>query len=138
MMIALWVVQGLTVLLLLAAALLCLARMVLGPTGLDRSVASDVLIAILTAAVGLHTVATGDQHGLPILVVLSVLGFTAAVSMARLIANRSDQISTGRHRRRDDPEADDGDDDWEDAPADEFGATEADHVHANVEEGRAP
>lgn len=77
---------------LAVSAVLAMRRLAAGPTSLDRSVASDVMIAVLIASVGLYMVWTEDAVGLPILVGLSLLGFTAAVAMARLISNRSDQI----------------------------------------------
>lgn len=96
---ALHVLAGL---MLTAAALFALYRLALGPTSLDRSIAADAIIAVLIGAVGLYMVTFDTAIALPILVVLSLLGFTAAVGMARLISNRSDQIRTLhelRHRQ---------------------------------------
>src|SRR5699024_12006140 len=46
--------------LLAVAAVLCLIRMVIGPTMLDRAVASDVFIAVV--AIGLGVEAALNQH----------------------------------------------------------------------------
>lgn len=89
---------------LTAAALFALFRMAQGPTSLDRSVASDVMIAVLIAGIGLYSVHYDDDLGLPILVVLSLLGFTSAVAMARLISNRSDQVRSLHEQTRVRPE----------------------------------
>jgi len=77
----------LTGVLLGAAACLSLWRMVAGPTPLDRIISSDVIVAIAIAAVGLYSVIAGNSTGLPILLGLSLVGFTGAVGVARLIAS---------------------------------------------------
>lgn len=108
-----------TLVVLAGAALLALFRMAQGPTSLDRSIASDVIIAVLIAGIGLYSIHYDDDLGLPILVVLSLLGFTAAVAMARLISNRSDQIRSLREaRHRPDDTGDEGAvDAWEEDEA---------------------
>ena len=47
------VIIGIAALLLFASAVLTLWRMVQGPTGLDRIIASDVMVAIAIAAAAL-------------------------------------------------------------------------------------
>lgn len=75
--------------LLAIAALLAMARLAKGPTGLDRGVASDVIIAVLTAAVATYAIATRNGVALVIILVLSLVGFTTAVGLARLITGTS-------------------------------------------------
>jgi len=69
--------------LLFAAASLVLVRIVRGPTTLDRIVAVDVLLAVVVCAVAAEAAYTRDATSLPILVVLSILGFIGSVSVAR-------------------------------------------------------
>ena len=69
---AVLVMVGLGAVLLVAAAALTVARMARGPSSLDRVVAADVLVAIT----------------LPVMLVLSLLGFAGAVSIARFVAER--------------------------------------------------
>ena len=77
-------VVGITVTVLLFAAVsLALIRIVRGPTTLDRIVAVDVLLAIVVCAVAAEAAYTRDATSLPILVVLSILGFIGSVSVAR-------------------------------------------------------
>lgn len=71
--------------LLLVAALLALWRLAQGPTGLDRAVASDLMVAVLIASVAAHALWTRTSQGLPLILVLSLLGFTGGVGLARLI-----------------------------------------------------
>ncbi len=78
-------------LLLLASAFAVLVRISRGPTALDRVVASDVLVAIVLAALATEQVVTHDSTGLPILLVVSLVGFTGAVAMARLIVRAQGQ-----------------------------------------------
>lgn len=98
-----------------AAGLLALRRMAAGPTSLDRSIAADVMVAIVIAGVGLYTIHYRNDVGLPVLLVLSLLGFTSAVGMARLISNRSDQIRLVHELRHSEeaPVVDPGPDAWE-------------------------
>ena len=52
------------VLILVVAAILALYRLAIGPTGLDRGVASDVILAVLIAGTGTHAIATRTAVGL--------------------------------------------------------------------------
>ncbi|SNT60338.1 multicomponent Na+:H+ antiporter subunit F [Asanoa hainanensis] len=70
---------------LAAAAGLALIRAVRGPSILDRVVATDVLLAIIVAAIATEAAYTLDATALPVLVVLSILGFTGSVSVARFV-----------------------------------------------------
>ena len=79
-----------TVTLLLAAgAGLTLIRIVRGPSTLDRIVATDVLLAIIVVAVAAEAAVTRDGTALPILAVLSLLGFTGSVSVARFAGRKA-------------------------------------------------
>lgn len=71
--------------LLCAAAALTMARLVLGPSMLDRVVATDVLIAVVVCGLALAAAAGGDSTTVPVLVVVSLLGFLGSVSVARLL-----------------------------------------------------
>ncbi|MCA0252106.1 MAG: sodium:proton antiporter [Actinobacteria bacterium] len=83
------VVISLAGVMLFAAACLVVWRMMTGPSPLDRIVASDVLVGIVIAAVGLYSVLARNSTGLPILLGLSLVGFSGAVGVARLIASPS-------------------------------------------------
>ncbi|MEU7618237.1 monovalent cation/H+ antiporter complex subunit F [Micromonospora rifamycinica] len=79
-----------TVLLAVAGAL-TLTRIVRGPSVLDRAVATDVLLAIVVAAVATEAAYSRDATALPILVVLAILGFVGSVSVARFASRRNDR-----------------------------------------------
>lgn len=88
-------VQTLTdVILSLAAVVLAVSgviganRIAEGPTQLDRSVAADLIVAVVVASLGLWTVWSDSSTEVMILVLLSMLGFTSAVSVARMVADR--------------------------------------------------
>ena len=81
------IILGAAAVMLSLAAILTLWRLVSGPTPLDRIIASDVIVAIAIAAVALYSVIAGNATGLPILLVLSLVGFTGAVGVARLISS---------------------------------------------------
>ncbi|ETJ05718.1 MAG: Multisubunit Na+/H+ antiporter, MnhF subunit [Actinomyces urogenitalis DORA_12] len=86
------VAHALTLVLLVVAAVMALARMAMGPSSLDRSIATDLLTAVTVAGTGLYVVISGSTTALPVLVVLSLIGFTGPVAIARLISFRSAQV----------------------------------------------
>ncbi|BCL16341.1 monovalent cation/H+ antiporter complex subunit F [Micromonospora sagamiensis] len=79
------VIVALTVL-LSATALLALARIVRGPSLLDRLVATELLLATMIAAVGTEAAVNRHTTTLPVLVVLSLLGFLGSVALVRFAA----------------------------------------------------
>lgn len=73
-----------------AAALLTVIRLTIGPTILDRSVALDVLMAVTICGIALHAVYQRTTYTLPVLVVLSMVGFVGSVSIARYASGTDD------------------------------------------------
>ncbi|MGP3977453.1 monovalent cation/H+ antiporter complex subunit F [Streptomyces sp. 8N114] len=76
--------------LLLAAGLMVTLRLVRGPSTLDRAVALDALVAVVMAGIGLQSAIAGNSFYLPVLLVLSFLGFTGSVGVARFMALRDE------------------------------------------------
>jgi multicomponent Na+:H+ antiporter subunit F len=72
------------------AALLLVARSSMGPTMLDRVVALDVLVAVLICGLAVEAAVNRHTTTLPILVVLSLLGFVGSVSVARFTRGSDD------------------------------------------------
>lgn len=72
------------------AALLLLVRISLGPTMLDRVVALDVMVAVVIGGLALEAAVDRDNTTLPILVVLSLLGFIGSASVARFTQGSDD------------------------------------------------
>ncbi|GLU47569.1 monovalent cation/H+ antiporter complex subunit F [Nocardiopsis ansamitocini] len=71
-----------------AASLLSLARLVIGPTILDRALSVDVLLASAIAGIGSFAAFNRDPTVLPTLLVLSLLGFVGSISISRFVAKR--------------------------------------------------
>ncbi|SDB91629.1 multicomponent Na+:H+ antiporter subunit F [Sanguibacter gelidistatuariae] len=69
--------------LLMGAAVLALIRAERGPSMLDRTVALDVFVTALVGGVVLESAMTGRTDTLPLLVVLSLVGFVGSVTIAR-------------------------------------------------------
>lgn len=82
------VVALIVTVLLATGAVLALIRVVRGPSVLDRIIATDVLLAIVVVGVASEAAFSRDATGLPVLVVLSILGFTGSVSVARFATRR--------------------------------------------------
>ncbi|NYG59196.1 multicomponent Na+:H+ antiporter subunit F [Nocardioides daedukensis] len=93
MNVVIWICAGMLGL----AALLLLVRITIGPTMLDRTVAVDVLIAVGISSVALEAAINQHTSTLPLLLVLTLLGFVGSVSIARFTKG-SDVIDNGDHR----------------------------------------
>jgi multicomponent Na+:H+ antiporter subunit F len=72
------------------AALMLVIRLALGPTMLDRIVALDVMVAVMICGLALEAAINRHTTTLPILVVLSLLGFVGSVSVARFTQGSDD------------------------------------------------
>lgn len=71
---------------LAVAAVLVLIRMTLGPTILDRIISLDVIVAVTVGGIALEAILNQHSDTLPILVVLSLVGFIGSASVARFAA----------------------------------------------------
>jgi multicomponent Na+:H+ antiporter subunit F len=70
------------------AAALAVIRIVRGPSILDRIVGTDVLLTTFVGALGGEAAYHRNATTLPLLVVVSILGFTASVTVARFVGRR--------------------------------------------------
>ncbi|MFG1812222.1 monovalent cation/H+ antiporter complex subunit F [Kribbella sp. NPDC049174] len=84
------VVLTICVIMLGVSALLLVTRIALGPTMLDRLVALDVLLAVMICGLALEAAINRHTTTLPILGVLSLLGFVGSVSVARFTRGSDD------------------------------------------------
>ena len=75
---------------LTVAALLLVVRIALGPNMLDRVVALDVLVAVVICGLALEAAVYRHATTLPILGVLSLVGFVGSVSIARFTRGNDD------------------------------------------------
>lgn len=85
-----YVVLAADAVMLLVAAVLSVLRVARGPRALDRIVASDVLVAVVIATAGIAMVATRSGLLLPAILGMSLLAFTSAVAVGRLIRTKRD------------------------------------------------
>lgn len=76
-----WVVYGMVG----CGALLALIRLARGPSLLDRVVATDTVLVIISAGLGVHAAVARDPTVVPVLVVVALLAFVGSVSVARYI-----------------------------------------------------
>lgn len=70
------------------AAVLCVTRLMLGPTVPDRIVALDALLYIVVSGIAVGAAATGDSSFLAVLVAVALLGFVGTVTVARFVERR--------------------------------------------------
>jgi multicomponent Na+:H+ antiporter subunit F len=79
------IVSVLAYVLLGAGTLLAFARLALGPSLLDRVVATDTLLVIVAAGLAVHAALERDPTVVPVLVVVSLLAFVGSVAVARYV-----------------------------------------------------
>lgn len=82
------VLYGIIAAVLGVSAVCAIYRVARGPSILDRVLAVDVLLAIVGGALAVDMVAYGHTNSLVILVVISVVGFIASVTVARYVTDR--------------------------------------------------
>jgi multicomponent Na+:H+ antiporter subunit F len=80
------------VLLLCAAVLLTVVRLLRGPSTLDRIVALDVFVILIVVAAALYIAYYRDGSNIPLLAAVALIGFVGSVAVARLTVRRE------RHR----------------------------------------
>lgn len=81
LLIAIYVVFG-------VAALLTLWRIVIGPSILDRAVASDVLLTLVMCVLGAEMAINHHTRTLPVLLIIAAVGVFGSISIARLVARK--------------------------------------------------
>ncbi|HWJ84188.1 MAG TPA: monovalent cation/H+ antiporter complex subunit F [Cellulomonas sp.] len=99
-----WVI-GVCGLLLTAGAVLAVVRAEKGPSILDRTVALDIVVTTMIAAVALYAAVERRADVVPVLVVLSLVGFVGSVTVARFAAVEPE--GEGRVRTREEVAAED-------------------------------
>ncbi|QJW37983.1 monovalent cation/H+ antiporter complex subunit F [Cellulosimicrobium protaetiae] len=117
--------------LLAAGATLATVRAERGPTMLDRTIALDVFTTTLVGAIALEAAFSRRTDTIPILVVLSLVGFVGSVTIARFASVEPED--EGRIRTADEIAAEDAAR-QEAEDADREGASDADH-HGTTPEG---
>jgi multicomponent Na+:H+ antiporter subunit F len=85
--------------LLTVGALLALVRLARGPSLLDRVVAMDALLVIVVMGLGVYAGVTGDTTVVPVLLVVSLLGYIGAVAVARYVGGIQLRSSSEERRR---------------------------------------
>lgn len=70
------------------AALLTLWRIIVGPSILDRAVASDVLLTEIMCVMGAEMAINQHTRTLPVLLIIAAVGVFGSISIARFVARR--------------------------------------------------
>ncbi len=82
------VVLALTVVALAGSAAVAINRIARGPSQLDRSIASDLLVATVIGGIGVWAISSRQDTEIVGVLLLSVVGFTGAVAIARMVGER--------------------------------------------------
>ncbi|OLT14039.1 sodium:proton antiporter [Pseudonocardia sp. CNS-139] len=82
------VVFAVVLAMLCLAGLLTLARLLRGPTTLDRIVALDVFLVLVVAAAGVYVAVYADGSNIPLLAAVALLGFVGSATATRLAERR--------------------------------------------------
>lgn len=70
------------------SALLTVWRIVVGPSILDRAVASDVLLTLVMCVLGAEMAINHHTRTLPLLLIVAAVGVFGSISIARFVARR--------------------------------------------------
>lgn len=70
------------------AGLLTLWRIIIGPSILDRAVASDVLLTLVMCVLGAEMAINHHTRSLPVLLIIAAVGVFGSISIARFVARR--------------------------------------------------
>jgi multicomponent Na+:H+ antiporter subunit F len=81
-----------TLVVLCLAGALTMARLLLGPTTLDRIAAVDVFVILIVAATAVYVAIYRDGSNIPLLAAVALVGFVGSATAARLAERRE------RHR----------------------------------------
>jgi multicomponent Na+:H+ antiporter subunit F len=87
------VVLTVTAVILSLAAAGAIVRIAIGPSLLDRVLASDVLLAIIGATLCIDMAVNRHLNNLMLVVAISVIGFIGSVTVARFVADRREHPS---------------------------------------------
>lgn len=75
------------------AALLALVKIIVGPSILDRAVASDVLLTEVMCILGADMAINQHTRNLAVLLVIAAVGVFGSIAIARFVARR-DNVSS--------------------------------------------
>lgn len=84
------VVLGICGVMLAVAALLCMTRLIKGPTLADRVFALDALLIVAVIAIGVWTAVTRRGTYIEALLVIALVAFIGTTTVARFIERRGD------------------------------------------------
>ncbi|MGN8026341.1 monovalent cation/H+ antiporter complex subunit F [Microbacterium sp. 22242] len=70
------------------AAILTVIRIAIGPSILDRAVASDVLLTEVMCVLGADMAINHHTRTLPVLIVVAAVGVFGSIAVARYVARR--------------------------------------------------
>jgi multicomponent Na+:H+ antiporter subunit F len=70
------------------ASVLTLWRIVVGPSILDRAVASDVLLTEVMCVLGAEMAINQHTRSLPVMLIIAAVGVFGSVSIARFVARK--------------------------------------------------
>lgn len=83
---------GITFAALVVAAILVLARVLFGPSTLDRIVAFETFVVLIVAGIATEIARSGHTVYVAVLLVVALVGFIGSLTAVQLIEGR------GRHR----------------------------------------
>ncbi len=72
------------------AALITVYKIVVGPSILDRAVASDVLLTELMCVLGAEMALNHHTRTLPVLLIIAAVGVFGSIAIARFVARRAE------------------------------------------------
>jgi multicomponent Na+:H+ antiporter subunit F len=82
------VLLGIVYVVFAVSALMTVWRIIVGPSILDRAVASDVLLTLIMCVLGAEMAINHHTRTLPLLLIVAAVGVFGSISIARFVARR--------------------------------------------------
>ena len=81
--------------LLAATAALCMYRVVVGPSILDRMIASDVIVTTFILVIGMEMVVNQHARTIPLMVILAATAIFGTVAVSRFVTKPIEEVAPG-------------------------------------------
>lgn len=81
--------------LLALTAVLCMYRVIVGPSILDRMIASDVIVTTFILVIGMEMIVNEHNRTIPLMVILAATAIFGTVAVSRFVTKPVEQVAPG-------------------------------------------
>lgn len=81
--------------LLASTAALCMYRVIVGPSILDRMIASDVIVTTFILVIGMEMIVNEHSRTIPLMVILAATAIFGTVAVSRFVTKPVEEVAPG-------------------------------------------